>query len=251
METTITLLKDYLFRLRYGFKGVPQAVSGYEFRLDESLRRWKIEDEKELQDAIIENLKAGDTFIDIGANFGLHTLLGCLLATHKGRVLAVEPIPQNIALLTKNIHLNAFDEFCQIGEVALVNDPELTSVLMTAGEDIAPDASIVKQASQNTINVKARTLDALVEEYKLTPSLIKIDTEGAEHDILKGARHILSNLKPVLIIEVHTFALPNFGTSPEELAAFLNGFGYKEQVLAHKESHLGKYYHAIYKTNQH
>ncbi|MFN8710664.1 MAG: hypothetical protein ACK50J_28650, partial [Planctomyces sp.] len=66
-------IRDLFFAVRYGFRGVPLSIGAQTFRLDESLRRWNFDGEIEVRDAITAHLKAGNTAIDIGANFGMHT----------------------------------------------------------------------------------------------------------------------------------------------------------------------------------
>jgi hypothetical protein len=77
--------------------------------------------------------------------------------------------------------------------------------------------------------------------------LIKIDVEGAEVDVLKGAENLLRERHPVLLIEVHGFALPSFGSSVADLRAYLGALGYQEHRLPFVEANGDEYYQAVFK----
>src|SRR5260370_32799126 len=105
---TLATIKNLLFRLRYGFRGVPITFQGRVLRLDESLRRWNPSAEREVQAVICQHLRPGDVFVDVGANFGMHALLGASCVESTGHVYAIEPVPFNYRLLERNIALNNF-----------------------------------------------------------------------------------------------------------------------------------------------
>jgi hypothetical protein len=105
---TLATIKNLLFRLRYGFRGVPITFQGRVLRLDESLRRWNPSVEREVQAVICQHLRPGDVFVDVGANFGMHALLGASCVESTGHVYAIEPVPFNHLLLERNIALNNF-----------------------------------------------------------------------------------------------------------------------------------------------
>ncbi len=92
---TLATIKNLLFRLRYGFRGVPITFQGRVLRLDESLRRWNPSGEKEVQAVICQHLRPGDVFVDVEANFGMHALLGASCVESIGHVYAIEPVPFN------------------------------------------------------------------------------------------------------------------------------------------------------------
>ena len=118
---------------------------------------------------------------------------------------------------------------------------------MTIEPGLSPAASLADNFEGEKIRVQTRTLDECLDRDAPTPALIKIDVEGAEHEVLKGAEETLKK-GPILLIEVHTFALPAFGSSPEKLDAFLSEFGYVAKRLGDMKSHLGEYYHALYRV---
>ena len=80
-------------------------------------------------------------------------------------------------------------------------------------------------------SIKSITIDNFVKETNIIPSLIKIDVEGAELNVLNGARDILSQYKPKIILELHeSYLKNNFNIDPQEVFTYLNSFSYKENT---------------------
>lgn len=143
-------------------------------------------------------VKPGSTVIDIGANIGLHTLRSALLAGEKGKVIAIEPSTWAIKKLRRNLELN----------------PELSKIIEirhnALGENAEKSISLGFQSSyrlngKNEIYsevVDVLTLDSIAEQNSLqSVDFIKIDVDGHELHILRGAKNMLSISKPVLVVE--------------------------------------------------
>lgn len=240
----VELVKNILFRIAYGFQGYPKQIYNSRFRIDESLRRFDNGGEDEIQKIIESYLGAGDTFVDVGANFGLHTLLGAQMVGADGTIVAIEPVPFNFRLLQRNLKLNGFTSRCEVFPVALtaIGGGE---VEMTVEPGFSPAASLRESSNGEKISVPTNTLDACLANQSEKPALIKIDVEGAEHEVLKGAEKTLAQGPPILV-EVHSFALPSFDSSPEALSEYLASFGYVEKILTEMKSKQGNYFHALY-----
>ena len=173
-------------------------------------------------------------------------MLGGHYVGESGRVVAFEPVPTNLRLLRRNMHLNCFSERSEIFPVALTAEGG-GEVEMTIEPGLSPAASLAENLEGEKIRVPTRTLDGCLANHSQVPALIKIDVEGAEHEVLKGATRTLAK-SPVLLVEVHSFALPAFNSSPEALRDYLAGFGYVEERISEMESHLGEYFHALYRV---
>lgn len=236
-----------MFRIRHGFRGYPGTIAGHSIRVDESLRRYQLDNEADVYAEIIARLPDGGLFVDVGANVGLHTILAAFHMGQRGKVLAVEPVPANLELLRKNLQLNGLLDMCQIFPFALTETANL-SIRMSVEPGLSPAASIspTSRNTENSISVATKTLDDICEAAEKIPDLIKIDVEGAEHEVLKGARRTLA-AGPDLLIEVHRYALPEFGSSQEALTEYLLSFGYRQIRLPQdKSSKLGGYHHSIF-----
>lgn len=242
------VLKDLAFRVLHGFRGVPVRILGGRFRLDESLRRWRSEGEEQVLGTIDRILGAGDTFVDVGANFGLHTLVGGGKVGPRGKVVAIEPVPANLALLRRNVRLNGMADRVTIVDRAATDVPGRRLALHHVREGVSVAASLRPVTAEgHSIEVEATTLDECLAGERAI-RLVKIDVEGAEHLVLRGAKRVLGELRPALLIEVHEFALPAYGTSAGAIRVELRAYGYREQVIDVIEGAEGRYFHALYST---
>ena len=240
-------LKTFLFRCRYGFRGAPVQVHGETFFLDESLRRWKVAGEDWMLEVMQSRLCRGDDVVDVGANFGLHTLSAANLVGERGRVLAFEPIPANLELLWRNLRLNRLERRVTVAPQALSDSDEaLLEMHYVPGEPDLTASLRPGPGSPQTIRVMNSRLDAYAFPEGFSSRLIKIDVEGAELSVLRGARETLDRFRPLLLIEVHGFALPSFGDSIAALEAFLGGVGYTcvEKHLVTPDR--ADYFHALF-----
>jgi FkbM family methyltransferase len=157
---------------------------------------------------LINQLKEGMTFIDVGTHFGFFSLLGRNLVGETGRVLGFEPTPSTFEQLQKNIaHFKNIEtqncalysedtsiKFFDYGSVSSAYN----SAFGTREEDNSDAVSNCKE-----IIVKAIKLDDLIEEKGITKvDVIKIDAESSEMHVLMGMSKTLLTLKPSIILEV-------------------------------------------------
>jgi FkbM family methyltransferase len=157
---------------------------------------------------------------DVGAHVGLHTLFYSAMAD---RVVAFEPAPRNYARLLDNVALNHRANV-STWNVALWDQ---TAVLDFLENGICQTGTLLTKASHakgfQKIQVKTYRLDDLDLP---APDLIKIDCEGAEMQVLRGALATLRKHRPVLHLEVH----PLLGVSEAEIQEFLRSAGYNVQA---------------------
>lgn len=137
---------------------------------------------------IIDHLSKGDTFVDVGANLGHYTMLASGIC--KAKSIAIEPIQSTIKKLEKNIALNKLEEQVTILNCG-VGDKKGTLNFTT---DRTVMNSVALKESNTTTKVDVRTLNDILENEN--PTCIKIDVEGYEYNVLKGATTILN--KPSL-----------------------------------------------------
>lgn len=142
---------------------------------------------------IQENLKPGQTFVDVGANVGYFAVLASKLVGTKGRVLAFEPAAKNRELLVDNLSLNVCANV-GVSESALSNEKGETTLYLN--ED-AGMHSLVKGKHIGTESINMEKGDDAVG---VIPDMIKIDVEGAERRVLEGMPGILGTAKPLTII---------------------------------------------------
>ncbi|MGH7950338.1 MAG: FkbM family methyltransferase [Limisphaerales bacterium] len=201
-------------------------------RLDETLRRWNLQSEIQIQNVMRQELRPGDCMLDVGANFGLHTLLAGKLVGPQGAVYSFEPVPKSIQMLRHHLALNKLQQIVQIVSAA-VSDSCATHVSFFSGADeFDLTASLVGGAGntrrQRVANIR---LDDFVATIKRPVKLVKIDVEGAELNVLRGSQMLLKRDRPIMVIEVHNFAFDDFKTSINEYKSFIESMGYDEEII--------------------
>jgi FkbM family methyltransferase len=161
-----------------------------------------------LLDLVNEFVSPGANVWDIGANVGLFTFAAAYKAGPRGFVLAVEPDVDNVALLEASNRERDARITSNVEIVALASGAPNTRFarLMIAERSRSSNALEgfgLTQAggSRGYRTVPTMTLDELLESFP-APSVVKIDAEGAEHSILLGASKVLSEVRPVFLMEV-------------------------------------------------
>jgi len=163
------------------------------------LRVW----EKETSPVILDNIQRSRCFIDVGANCGMYTVLGCTINPNL-RVVAVEPVPKVCAALTQNVTENHLNSRVTILNVALGDTNGKVSFHEAENSEMGSLAVNGYRGQRGTvIQVSSRTLDSVVEELNIEPDFVKIDVEGFEHLVLSGASGVLSRFRPRIVLEAN------------------------------------------------
>jgi FkbM family methyltransferase len=148
---------------------------------------------------ILKAAESTGTIIDVGAQFGTFTLLAARRLAGRGRVLAVEPNPVNRSRLDHHIELNRLQ-----AEVLVVSDAVLDCEMETTIGSPSPENSGMSQLGVPGTVVKCRRLDDVVADLNLQQvSLIKIDVEGVEVEVLRGAADLIRRDQPSIIAELN------------------------------------------------
>lgn len=157
---------------------------------------------------IFSNLiKKDSVILDIGANIGLYTLLAAYKLQNTGKIYSFEPSKVAIGELKKNIENNKFSNITTF-EVALA-DTNGEKVFYRCEDDAYNSLNaITMQEVVSKEIVNTITLDEFARSNKLEKiDIIKIDAEGMDFDILKGARFILEKFRPIIFCEINEFYL--------------------------------------------
>ena len=157
---------------------------------------------------VISRLREADVFIDGGANTGFFSMLAC---QQNVRTLAYEPNSANFSLLLRNIEKNAFKNIVA-SQIALGSGPAIMK-LYGGGQGASLRPNWGGMASTYSTEVKVDSLDNLIaKRFPKERLFIKIDVEGHELEVLKGAAVLLSRTpRPVWLVE-HGFT-ENFSGS--------------------------------------
>jgi FkbM family methyltransferase len=154
-------------------------------------------------------IKKGHNVLEIGGHIGYVTQYFEHLVGDKGRVIVAEPTPQSRKLLTKNVHKNTvilpvaasdsdgeMDFFVEeFGGFTNSLEQEFTETTNISHSDTQHK----NNAQVRKIKVDVRSTDSICEELGLTPDFIKIDVEGAELRVLRGATGTLRSVESLMV----------------------------------------------------
>lgn len=187
-------------------------------------------------------VKSGDVVLDIGANIGAHTLLLAKSVGAQGRVIAFEPTDYAFSKLSKNSSLNPdIASRIQCMQYMLVDSetqdsptPALYSSWPLKNEE---DLHNLHQGRlMTTSGAKPKTLDSVISSIGLDRvDCIKLDIDGFECGMLRGAREVLTRWHPPIIMELAPYVLEEQGASLGELIHLLKEYGYALYGLSNGE----------------
>lgn len=181
---------------------------------------------------IKQRLSVGDTFIDISANVGYHTMLAASIVGKNGRVIAFEPLPNNCELLNLSIAENEFDQVALYPYAVGEKDDTLTLMVEGTYSNAHLQTSIEGSIHHtDEVSVRVVALDNFLADIDRI-NMIKIDIEGVEPLAWRGMENLIRKFRPLVLTEF----FPDFikRASQIEPALFLDiieGQGYEILVL--------------------
>lgn len=186
----------------------------------------------EVWDSLSPALSEGGVLLDVGAHIGYFSMKAALKVGKSGRVLAFEPNPETLKLLRDNVTANHAQNV--IVEPIACTDHEQMLTLYAAPAINTGASSLARQNAQISADeaprpylVPGRPIDDVVRELNLTRvDAIKVDVEGAEVYVLRGAVNTLKRFHPKLVVEMMPAQLAQLHTTPDDLIAVIRGAGY-------------------------
>ncbi len=176
---------------------------------DAALTFWKTRTKSDLFDFALEFVQTGSVVWDVGANVGLFSIAAAQRAGASGKVVAIEADIWLAALLRKSAAMQPpTSARVQVIPAAVFDSPTIASFNVAnrgrASNFLAETGgagSTQTGGVRETVSVLTITLDWMLEQGP-APSVMKIDVEGAECRVLRGARRVLAEARPVVLIEV-------------------------------------------------
>lgn len=227
----------YIFRQKYlrvmagPLKGyLWTTASSYEYILGNY-------EDPETMDFFLSWLKDDAVYYDIGSNIGFYALTANQVI-NTGKIYAFEPMPAIREIFENQIKLNSkliFSNNIKLFPVAISNKEgqvEFSNDIDHRDGNTYIKDSYVFAAAKNKITVQCQSIDGLLKLGYEKPTIIKIDVEGAEYDVLKGAILTLEQYRPYILLATHDCHLPGV---QENCVHFLQELGYHLK-------HTGKYY---------
>jgi FkbM family methyltransferase len=200
---------------------IERTDEGHWVVVDDTLRTPWVKENRRLDfdhllPAICRFLRPGDTVIDVGANIGDHTVAYRTLVTQTGRVIAFEPDPECYACCVLNC--GTFQDI----HCAAALDKKRNVGIQT-----------VANRGENFVNLDGQGVDGfpIDDLHLLACKLLKVDVEGAELMVLKGAFDTLTKFRPIIVCELVEAQLARFSHSTTDVKSFLSSLGYEGRPL--------------------
>lgn len=180
--------------------------------------------ETETKKFIEKFVKPGMVVLDIGANIGAHTLKLAKIVGPHGLVIAFEPMSYSLGKLKTNLELNAFENV-QIEKLALSDRKDQVQTFFNNSWRIFAGKN--EQVAKSEEIIEFIKLDEYVETKKIERiDFIKLDVDGYELKVLKGAKNSLIKFKPFICIELCKWTLNEYNERLDDLMDFIISLGY-------------------------
>lgn len=218
-EAVLTHVNNDIFILRR------DVVDRYELRSYES----------SVFPTFLERLAPGMCVFDIGAHIGLYALAAAKRIGTTGKVFAFEPSPASAHILEHHLVLNGYQDRVEIVRSAVTDTVGVLSFFVRGHSMCASLArgnlsrcTTATRSRVQEIRVPSLTLDSFCTSRSIAPSIMKIDVEGGELRVLKGARSLLLQDHDVaMICEIHPREMARCGATESALHAYVTEVGYQ------------------------
>lgn len=201
----------------------------------------------------IQFLNPGAVCIDVGANTGYYSLMSAAHQPHC-MVYAFEPASEMFKKLTENSALNGFKKITAVQKG--VSNRSTKKQLFISGDDNTGMSSLsaAENATGKIEMIEVVSLDEFVEQKQITGiSIIKIDVEGAEIEVLEGMKTVITSFRPLVAIEINAEIQGRFGQSINSIYSFMQernyiayeviAVGCLKPVLSNKDCDLAFFIH--------
>jgi FkbM family methyltransferase len=244
-----TRTKMFLARVAQGvvMAGLRIVGQGPEVIVRRGGLRWKLDLEEGIDFAIFimgalepsavaaygDLVRPGATVLDIGANIGAHTLPLAKAVGPTGRVLAVEPTRYAFDRLSDQLALNLEIASRVIAVQSMLMgslECELIESIPSSWPLISPEGAHRQHLGvpRSTEGARVTTVDALVAEQQIDSiQLIKLDVDGYELEVLRGAQQVLERFAPTILFEYAPYTLVEKGYAPQIMIELLLALGYR------------------------
>jgi FkbM family methyltransferase len=170
---------------------------------------------------LLHFLRKDDLFIDVGANVGSYTILACAVKEAFG--YAFEPVPDTYRRLSDNLKLNQIEARVRYLNIGVGDAPRI--IQFTTDSDTTNHVVAPGETVQNTLDVRVLALDEVLADE--SPTLIKIDVEGYEAAVIKGARQTLAKASLKAVIMELNDSGNRYGWKDDSILETMTGYGFR------------------------
>lgn len=182
--------------------------------------------------ACIEACRDKQCVIDVGAHIGLVSLPASTVLHAKGKVYAFEPSTVNRDLLQFHVKKNSIKNIIVRPELIGEGDNAVRMLYeCTVASGMNSVACPPKKGNFTSTQCIQTSLDSFCDKGKMLPEVIKIDVEGAEIEVLKGAKHIINKCKPIIFLSIHPKHIVQLGHTLDELKKTIQSLQYEIKTM--------------------
>jgi len=185
---------------------------------------------------VLTLLRPGDVFVDVGANVGYFSVVAASVVGAQGAVFAFEPDPDNCRLLRANAELNGLDERIIVVEAAL-SDAAGPGELFLSADNLGDHQVYAGNERRSSVPIDLLQGSEYLAARLQHMNLLKVDTQGAEFQVMTGLMPLLQSLAqpPRIIIELTPYSLREAGASGRALVELLATLGQPLWFIDHIE----------------
>jgi FkbM family methyltransferase len=232
-----SIAKKAALSLLYRLPALPLSLHGWPFWIHPRARfsittQTFFRRERHVRTWLEEQLKPGQVFFDVGAHHGWDSMWTLPLVGEEGLVVSFEPSPVNLSILEWHRTRNHISQWTIVPKAVADVDAEEAFFLVDSGDSPmnslttgAPDTPLMSGRDVRKTFIQTTTLDTYCREFGRSPDVVKIDVEGAELLVLRGAAVLLREACPTIIVAVHPYWLPA-GHSTRQIFELLTEDGY-------------------------
>jgi FkbM family methyltransferase len=187
----------------------------------------------------VDLIQPGDVVVDVGANIGYFSILAGALAGPTGQIFAVEPDPDNYALVAANIALNDFADRV-VAEPVGLSDEDQAGRLYLSEDNLGDHRIYPGVGARRSCEVQLRNGSEFLRARVSRIDFLKVDTQGSEYAVLAGLMSLLTTLprSPQILVELTPFSLRQAGSSGRQLIELLSQLNQPFWIVDHVEHRL-------------
>lgn len=223
-------------------KGIKTYISGFSIRMiPRYFKYFRSNYELDNINFIDKNVSKGMTAIEVGAHIGLLSIVLFNKVGDTGKVLSFEPTPSTFKLLKRTVNINKATNV--VNPINKAVSEKSGSAFFYVTDIEAHNSNSLsdnkrKEGNAKKINVTLTSIDDLKDELNIRHiDFIKIDAEGAEYSVLKGAERVIEEFHPKIILALHPNSILNFGDTLEEIWNFIES---KNYAVIYKQNSIDK-----------
>ena len=234
-------------RTRYRHRGMPWEVNGERLRIDPDSRHLvPRRSEVPLFEFLRDGIRPGAVVLDIGSFLGVYAMLAARWAGPSGAVIAFEPSAASYAILTRHLSMNGLEARVDARHAAVGARSGRTHLVVFDDEPYRNMVAPVDPGAA-TVEVDVVTVDQMCATMERRPTWIRMDVQGLEFDVLRGAHDLLRDARGRLTIvaEMHPEQWVPLGIRVADVDGILADMGLRAHCLPGQHDRYEQSSHAI------